>query len=48
MENHWQSFYDVLRQLYLLEDKALEEVRKFMDENYNFRARYDQKFIASL
>jgi hypothetical protein len=40
MEHHWEYYKDMLQQQFLADDKTLNEVIKFMDDTYNFRARY--------
>jgi hypothetical protein len=40
MEHHWEYYKDIMQQHFLTEDKTLTEVMKFMNDTYNFRARY--------
>jgi hypothetical protein len=36
----WDAHHDRLKQMYLKEDKTLEEIRKKMSDDYSFHATY--------
>ena len=38
----WDSFKDVIRQLYVYDQRPLKQVKEHLEANYNFRATYDQ------
>ena len=40
MEDPWAYYKEILKHHFLTEDKTLKDVQKFMDDTYNFRARY--------
>ena len=39
MDDRWELYRETLKQQFLTEDKPLKDVKKFMIETYNFRAR---------
>ncbi len=38
----WDSVKDVIRQLYVSEQRSLKEVKQELETRYNFRATYDK------
>ena len=40
MEHNWEYYKDVLQQQFVTDNKTLGEVIEFMNDTYNFRARY--------
>ena len=38
----WDSVKDVIRQLYVHDQRSLKEVKKELETKYNFRATYDK------
>jgi hypothetical protein len=40
MEDPWANYKEILKHHFLTEDKTLKDVQKFMNDTYNFRARY--------
>ena len=40
MEDPWAYYKEILKHHFLTEDKTLKDVQKFMNDTYNFRARY--------
>ncbi len=38
----WDSLRDVIRQLYVFDQRPLKQVREHLEANYNFHATYDK------
>jgi Clr5 domain len=38
----WDSLKDVIRQLYVYDQRPLKQVKEHLETNYNFHATYDQ------
>ena len=46
MEDFWEPYKDIMKRLFLTEDKTYDEVMRLMEQGeYKFRARYSQSQI---
>jgi hypothetical protein len=44
--NEWMKYQSTLKQLWMLENKSLRDVRKIMAEQHGFNASYAVPFIT--